>query len=285
MGTKTSAALNLIAGALLVQSAYPETAGILKDSFESGTIQTSIWNTSDTDGCSASVQTGKAADHTHYMRSTLTAKSGGGNYRCEQNAKGVGDDTPLNQDRYYGVSIRIPSATKNDAEAHDTLMQLHTQATMGGSCHYSIIWETNNSLKWHVHSCEGIGGPGATLLKTVEKDVWYRVCVNARWATDSSGRFRVWLNPTSENSNPILSFNGQTVPEVYNKPGKFKIGLYKPQWRTVRPPSNMVAMSPRSFDHDDVRVALNYADACGGASQSQPPDDPAPQPPNAVAVE
>ena len=86
-------ALILIAGALLVQSAYPQTASIRKDSFETGTIQSSIWNASDTDGCSASVQTGDAADGTHYLRSTLTAKAGGGNYRCELNAKGIGMQT------------------------------------------------------------------------------------------------------------------------------------------------------------------------------------------------
>ena len=39
--------LILIAGALLVQSAYPQTVSIRKDSFETGTIQTSIWNASD----------------------------------------------------------------------------------------------------------------------------------------------------------------------------------------------------------------------------------------------
>jgi hypothetical protein len=282
MHTKTSAALVSITGALLVQSAYPQAASVRKDSFETGTIQSSIWNQSATDGCSASVQSGNAADGTHYLRSTLSAKAGGGNYRCEQNAKAVGAGTQLNEDRYYGISIRIPSTTPNDVEAHDTLMQLHTQATMGGSCHYSIVWESNNSLKWHVHSCEGLGGPDATLLSTVQKDVWYRVCVNARWATDSSGRFRVWLDPKSEDSNPALSFNGQTVPESYNEPGKFKIGLYKAQWRTIRPPPNMTSMSPRSFDHDDVRVGLSFEEGCGAGSAVAVP---VPAPPVSVAVE
>jgi hypothetical protein len=84
-----------------------------------------------------------------------------------------------------------------------------------------------------------------------------------------------------------VNFNGQTVPEVYKNPGKFKIGLYKPQWRTIRPPSNMEAMSPRIFDHDDVRVGRSFGEACGGAAQSEPPvpDSPTPQPPNAIAVE
>jgi Polysaccharide lyase len=292
MREKTSPSLNyrcwrrrgflLVTGALLVQSAYSQTAGTVNDSFETGTIQSSIWHGTDDDGCSASVQTGDAADGTHYMRSTLTAMPGGGSYRCEQNAKELGLNTPLNEDRYYGLSLRIPSATLNDVEAHDTLMQLHTQATMGSSCHYSIIWGTNNSLKWHPHSCEGIGGSDVTLVRAVQKDVWYRVCLNARWATNSSGRFRVWLNPTSENSQPALNFNGQTVPEIYNQPGKFKIGLYKPQWRTVRPPSNMEAMSPRVFYHDDVRVGKSFAEACGGGS-SQP--IPIPEPPISVAVE
>lgn len=274
--------LVFISGALLVQSANSQLASIRKDSFETGTIQSTIWNASDTDGCSAAVKTGDAADGTYYMRSTLTATAGGGNYRCEQNAKGLDASTPLNEDRYYGFSIRIPSATLNDAMSHDTLMQLHTQSTLSNPCHYSVIWESDNSLRWHVHSCGEVGGPDATLVEAMRKDVWYRICVNANWSTGSSGRFRVWVNPASENSVPALSFSGQTVPAEYTMPGKFKIGLYKPKWRSVRPPSNMAAMSPRVFDHDDVRTGENFAETCIGTA-SQPMAIP--EPPTSMAVE
>src|SRR5687767_5746436 len=113
--------LILIAGALLVQSAYPQTLSIRKDSFETGTIQSSLWNVSDTDGCSTSVQTGDAADGKHYLRSTLTSKEGGGNYRCELNGTGIEKQGFDGITLYYGISYRIPAATPFDPEVGDTL--------------------------------------------------------------------------------------------------------------------------------------------------------------------
>ena len=104
------------------------------------------------------------------------------------------------------------------------------------------------------------------------KDTWVRVCKKAKWTTDNDGEIKVWVNPASESSTPVKSYSGQTLIDEYTNIVKFKIGIYKPTWRTIRPPSNMAAMSPRIFDHDDVRVGLSFADACGGGSdQPEPP--------------
>ncbi|MGH8241831.1 MAG: heparin lyase I family protein [Steroidobacteraceae bacterium] len=275
-------ALILIAGALLVQSAYPQIADIRKDSFETGAIQTSLWNASDTDGCSISVQTGGAAEGKHYMRSTLTSKEGGGNYRCELNGKGMGPSGFDGITLYYGISYRIPAATQYDAEVGDTLTQwFQNPNTGGGGCH-QVVQIKDKVLQWHNHNCGGVGGGDVTLLSPVPKDTWVRVCKKAKWTTNDDGEIKVWVNPTSESSSPVKSYSGQTLIDEYTQIVKFKIGNYKPTWRTVHPPPNMAAMSPRIFDIDDVRVGASFADACGAGSVAP---IPIPKPPISVAVE
>jgi hypothetical protein len=268
-----------------VQSAHPQNSEIRKDSFETGAIQSSLWNVSDTDGCTVSVHSGDAAEGKHYFRSTLSSKPGGGNYRCELNAKGLGEEGFDGITLYYGISYRIPAATPYDPEVEDNLTQwFQNPAIGGGGCHQVVLIK-NNALRWHNHNCPGAGGGSVTLLSPMPKDTWVRICKKAKWTTHDDGEIKVWVNPTSESSVPVKNYHGQTLIDEYTRIVKFKIGNYKPTWRTIRPPANMEAMSPRIFDLDDVRVASNFADACGGASQSHPPDDPAPQPPNAIAVE
>ena len=277
--------LILITGALLVQSAYPQTASIQKDSFESGTIQSSIWHASDTDGCSASVQTGDAADGTRYMRSSLTANPpNGGNFRCELNARGIDRDGKEGDTVYYGLSYRMPAATPYDPLTGDTLTQWHQQPLTEPKCH-QVIQLDNNVLKWHNHSCNGAGGGDVTLLSAMPKDTWVRVCLKAKWTTQSNGELKIWVNPSSEASATVKNFVGQTLIDGYTNLVKFKIGNYKTRWRTSNPPSNMAAMSPRIFDHDDVRVGLSFAEACGGGSDQSEPPIPIPGPPISVAVE
>jgi hypothetical protein len=274
--------LILIAGGLFLQSAYPQTASLPKDSFESGTIQSSIWQASDTEGCSASVKTGDAADGTHYMRSALTAKPGGGNYRCEQSAKGVGISAKPGVPYYYAMAFRVPSDFAYDSQSGETIMQLHHQPTSGSHSHHAVRINDRN-LEWKSHG--DAGGPTVNLAP-LARGQWTRVCVRAVWTTDDTGSLKVWLNPSSESSSPVFQWSGRTLPLNYTNVGKFKVGIYKPNWRTVNFPTPFnSATSPRIVEHDDVGVGLSFADACGGASQSQPPDDPAPQPPNAVAVE
>ena len=291
MREKTSAArgircrlrtLVLIAGALVVQSANPQTAAIRKDSFETGTIQTSIWNASDTDGCSVSVQTGDAADGKLYMRSTLMSKLGGGNYRCELNSKGLGQVGFDGITLYYGVSYRIPAATPYDPEVGDTLTQwFQNPNTGGGGCH-QVVQIKDKVLQWHNHNCGSVGGGDVTLLNPMPKDTWVRICKKAKWTTADDGEIKVWVNPTSESSTPVKSYSGQTLIDEYTEIVKFKIGNYKPTWRAVHPPANMAAMSPRIFDHDDVRVGRSFAEACGSGSVAPVP---IPKPPISVAVE
>lgn len=273
-------ALSFVAGAMLVQSAYPETAGIRKDGFESGTIQSALWNGSNTDGCNISVQTGSAAEGKYYMRSTLTSKEGGGNYRCELNGSGLGQEGYDGITLYYGISYRIPGATPYDPEVGDNLTQwFQNPNTGGGGCHQVVLLQ-NTALKWHNHNCGGVGGGDATLLSPMPKDTWVRVCKKAKWTTDNDGEIKVWVNPTSESSAPVKSYSGKTLIDEYTQIVKFKIGDYKPTWRAIHPPANMAAMSPRVFDHDDVRVARTFAEACGVGTQP-----PIPKPPVSVAVE
>ncbi len=280
--------LILITGALLVQSAYPETVGIRKDSFETGNIDYSIWNNSDTDGCSALVQTGEAADGNYYLRSTLTATEGGGNYRCELRLRGVttkdGGIIQEGDTVYYGVSYRVPAATLSDPLKVDTLTQWFQNPNIGGGGCHQVIQVADNVLRWHNHNCGTVGGSDVTLLSPVPKDKWIRVCKKAKWSTSNDGEIKVWVNPTSESNTPAKYFAGKTLIDDYTEVGMFKIGLYKPEWRTTRPPPNMMAMSPRIFEHDDVRMGRTFAEACGVSGEEQTLA-PVPAPPVSVVVE
>jgi hypothetical protein len=275
-------ALILVTGALLAQSAYSQTTTIRKDSFETGTIEPAIWNATDSDGCNVSVYAGAAAHGAHYLRSILTSKPGGGNYRCELNGSGMGQQGYDGITLYYGISYRIPAATAYDQEVGDTLTQwFQNPNTGGGGCH-QVVRVQNNVLQWHNHNCANVGGGDVNLLNPIPKDTWVRVCKKAKWTTDNDGEIKVWVNPTSESSTPMKTYSGKTLIDDYTQIVKFKIGNYKPTWRTVHPPANMAAMSPRIFDLDDVRVATSFADACG-IDNDEPM--PIPEPPVSVAVE
>lgn len=265
----------LVAGALVAEPAYQQAVTILGDSFEKGTIQSTLWNESSTNGCNPTVQSGDAAEGKYYLRSSLTANPpNGGNYRCEQNAIGLGTSTQLNTPYYYGMSVRVPSDFANDRDADDTIMQLHHQPTTNPNSHHMISIE-NNLWEWQAHA--DAGGPNATLAP-LAKAQWIRFCVRAVWIINSSGSLKVWVNPSSESSTPAFQWSGQTLPTAYTNIAKFKIGLYKTKWRTNNFPNPFnSATSPRVVEHDDVRVGLSFAAACGGRV--------APEPPSLIAVE
>lgn len=285
---RRSRALFLITGALLVQSAYPQTASIRKDSFETGVIDSSIWNNSDTEGCNAFVQTGDAADGNRYLRSTLTAKEGGGNYRCELRLRGVttkdGGEVQEGDTVYYGVTYRVPASTLSDPLRVDTLTQWFQNPNIGGGGCHQVIQVADNVMRWHNHNCGSVGGSDATLLSPYPKDTWIRVCKKAKWSTGSDGEIKVWVNPTSEANTPAKSYTGKTLIDDYTEVGMFKIGIYKTGWRTTSPPPNMAAMSPRIFEHDDIRLGRTFAEACGVSGDEQVPS-PVPTPPTSVVVE
>jgi Polysaccharide lyase len=282
-------ALTMIASAWIVPAAYPQSLSIRHDSFESGTILSAIWHPADTGGCNAAVQADKASDGTHYLRSTLTAAPDGGNYRCELRVRDI--DDPANgfikegDTVYYGISYRIPAATAYDPMVGDTLTQWFQNPDIGGGGCHQVIKLQNNVMLWHNHNCGGVGGPDVNLITSVPKDTWIRICQKAKWTTHNDGEIKVWVNPASENSTPAKSYSGRTLIDGWTALGRFKIGLYKPEWRTTRPPSNMTAMSPRIFEHDDIRVGKSFADACGGGSDPSEPPNAIPNPPISVAVE
>ena len=183
------------------------------------------------------------------MRSTLTSKPDGGNYRCELNGKGMGLQGFDGITLYYGISYRIPAATPYDPEVGDNLTQWFQNPNIGGGgCHQTVLVQ-NNVLGWHSHNCGGAGGGDVNLLSPMPKDTWVRICKKAKWTTHDDGEIKIWVNPASESSTPLKSYSGQTLIDEYTEIVKFKIGNYKPTWRTIRPPANMAAMSPRIFDH------------------------------------
>ena len=117
-------------------------------------------------------------------------------------------------------------------------------------------------MQWHNHNCGSVGGDDVTLINPIPKDTWVRVCKKAKWTTQSNGELKIWVNPSSEASTPVKNYRGPTLIPQYTEIVMFKIGLYKTMWRTDNPPTNMAAMSPRIFDHDDVRVGRTFAEAC-----------------------
>lgn len=264
----------LIAGALVAEPAYPQAVTALVDGFETGTIQSTLWNESSTGGCSATVPSGGASEGTYYLRSTLTANPPtGGNYRCEQNARGVGENTPVPSTRYYHFALRVPSNFANDNDAGDTVMQLHYGAGSGG--HYAIKI-VNTSVMWVAN---GISGGSSGSLGALVKGQWVEWCTRVDWRNNNTGLIKVWRNPSAETDTPTFQQNNITTVPTGLQAGKFKIGLYKSVWRTNNFPNPFnSATSPRVVEHDDVRMGLTFAEACGGGTIG-------PEPPSSVTVE
>lgn len=278
-GMKSAAAVLGACLALVAKPAYQQAASgaVLDDSFETGTVQSSLWNESKTAGCVYTVPSGGAAEGSRFLRSTLTVAAGPspGNYRCELNARGVGERTQLGVPYYYHLALRVPSNAATDP-AGELIMQLHQGA--GAHAHHGIIVK-GTSVIWQSNSHAGTGGPGAD-LGPLQKGVWNRWCIRAVWTLNSSGSLKVWSNPSSESDTPKFQWTGQTLSPTFVNAGKFKVGLYKFVWRGPNFPDPFdPAVSPRVIEHDEVRAGLSFADACGGSSS------PRPEPPSLVAVE
>lgn len=254
---------------------------IFSDEFDSGSVPNSqFWgdstNVAGTGSCTRTVTGG-------YHKIVLVANptgndKGGGSYRCESPIKVflAGDTTDgidglieAGDTVYYGFAIRMPSATAYDSVKGDTLNQIFQNIGNGDGCHEAIVIE-NNQIKWKTQDCVRTQSQ-LTILSPLAKDTWVNICQVYKWEQNGTGFHKLWVNPSSEASTPVINYSGQTLmndiagtpdPEPYYV-GKFKIGDYKTGWRTSQTAANQEAMSPREFHHGYVRIADNFEAACG----------------------
>lgn len=243
---------------------------------------------SNSDCTMQTLTTGGAARGSRFMRFTL-ASSGptDKSYRCElgeRKAAGSKSAADLPLTLYYGMSFRIPTSVPFDPETQENFQQFHIDPVFaaggGGVCHLTAQMNPSatGEMIWGTHGCNngGAGGGEVNLLVPPTRGVWYRYCQKITWTEAASGVWKVWINPTSESSVPLKNYTGRTLETTWDAdldqggepipdspmPPKNQYGIYKPVWRMIHPPTNVVAMSPRMVDLDDIRIGVSYAEAC-----------------------
>ncbi len=172
-----------------------------------------------------------------------------------------------NKNRWYGLSIYLPSANWATGKDWEILTQFWSQYDPGEGGHnppvslfvqngryvVKIRWDKD---KFHVNGQED--GNKTYDLGPVEKDKWLDFVYHINWSYGSDGVVEVW-----KNGQKVVDHRG---PNSYNDPGVpyFKFGIYK---------TNFIdgSISNRIAYIDEVRVGnenATYNDVAPTASSS-----------------
>ncbi|KAK4067271.1 CAZyme family PL20 [Trichoderma aggressivum f. europaeum] len=165
---------------------------------------------------------------------------------------------------FYGFMFRLSSAWEFEQQSYNIAQFIADRP--GAGCDdddwmpSSLIWIQGNQLNSRIVSgnyrypdCKRpITGTGN--LATVSAGVWHKVIIQAKWASDSSGYYKMW-------------FDGNKVYEHYNIATTtnddyqfaFRVGLYANGWHDNN--HQMVGNQGfRQIWYDEVAVGTTFAD-------------------------
>lgn len=149
------------------------------------------------------------------------------------------DSDPLNQDRWYGLSMYLVDWLDDDAP--ESVFQWHPDNTVGTSS--MALWTIGGRFSYVTSNDNN--STSATNVYTdigpVVSNQWVDFVIHIRWATDTTGLLQVWMNGI----RVINRINVKTAATT----SYFKLGINKFGWLTQ--PSTV---TQRVFYFDEVRI-------------------------------
>jgi hypothetical protein len=123
--------------------------------------------------------------------------------------------TPAGTTYWYGWSIYVPMDYQNIFPTKVALGQFHQDKS-------HPVWMFQNSVGGY-HLDDQVFGSTRRYYPLINKDnfkgKWHRIEVNAKWAKNSDGFFKVWVNGVQK-----VDYKGQTMTANANF---FKYGVYR----------------------------------------------------------
>jgi hypothetical protein len=191
------------------------------------------------------------------------------------------DTTVTNYERWYGMSVYFGSGYPEMYEGDDGFIEFKRDNTdtippmvlsYHGKCNGMGRYPTGTYLTVirHIETPDSVGSPSHIYINplwAVSRNAWNDIVIRVKWANDTTGRIRIWLN-----GRYVYGYNGVTA----YVPGVLKIGSNYYNW------SNKWKMpttaQTREIFIDEFRIATT-----AGAYLDVFPDsnDPAPGPTSA----
>jgi len=196
--------------------------------------------------------------HQLYKSDPLTS----GSKRCETSSiklrqRRINSNTTM----FYGMSIQLDEGFQFDGPWCDILVQWKGF----GSHPFLSIQQKHTGLYLRVNShpsetfvptrdTASLVKSGHVLTETVEKGVWYDFIFHVVWdyKTDGVGMLEVEMKKASDED--YIQVVKAVGPNMYNKTGYLKWGIYKPNWK--REDYNGGA-TERLIYHDNVRIGTS----------------------------
>ncbi|KKP00145.1 hypothetical protein THAR02_07765 [Trichoderma harzianum] len=165
---------------------------------------------------------------------------------------------------FYGFMFRLSSAWEFDQQTYNIAQFIAYRP--GAGCDdddwmpSSLIWIEGNQLNSRIVSGNykkpdcGRSFTGTGNIATVSAGVWHKVIIQAKWASDSSGYYKMW-------------FDGNKVYEHYNIATTtnddyefaFRVGLYANGWHDNN--HQMVGNQGfRQIWYDEIAVGTTFKD-------------------------
>jgi hypothetical protein len=223
----------LAANAVFVQTA-PRQNLLLETTFE-GADYLSGWY-SDQNCCAYSVQQTveqiKAGSNALRMEVRSTDPPNSGSIRTEIAI----DSDPMNQDRWYGLSMYLKDWVDDDAG--ESVFHWHTDTTTGFP---SMELLTNGGRFTYLTNNTGTPSNSVyTDIGPVISNQWVDFVIRIRWATDTTGVMQVW-----KNGNLVINRTGVKTATVTSY---FELGINKFGWG-----AQTSAVTQRILYFDEVR--------------------------------
>ncbi len=147
------------------------------------------------------------------------------------------DADPLDQDRWYGLSLCLKDWT--DDPAPESVFQWHPDNATG-SASMSLL-ATGGRFTFSTNNTGGTSDNEYVDLGSVVSNKWMDFVIHIRWATDTTGLLQVWMN-----GSLVIDRSGVKTAAIQSY---FKLGINKFGWGNQ--PS---AVTQRIVYYDEVRI-------------------------------
>ncbi|KAH8886433.1 hypothetical protein GQ53DRAFT_750697 [Thozetella sp. PMI_491] len=164
---------------------------------------------------------------------------------------------------FYGFMFRLSETWEYDSQSYNLAQFISDR--VGAGCDdddwmpSSMLWIQNDQLmsrtvSGHYKQPDCSRNITSTKpLATVPRGVWNKVIIQARWASDTSGFYKIWFNGTK-----VVEWYNVATTTLDDFEFEFRVGLYANGWHDNK---QMIGNQPfRQVWYDEVAIGTTFAD-------------------------
>lgn len=176
---------------------------------------------------------------------------------------------------FYGFTFRLQSDWQFQSQSYN-LAQFIADFSDTGCDDYmptSMVWLVGNQLTTRVKNGTACAQHTTVFnnLATVSAGVWHKIIIQAKWASDGTGFYKLWFD-----GSKVLERYGLSTTVADDRPFQFRVGLYANGWHDSG--SLQGTQGTRSIWVDEIAIGTSFADVDPDravATEPAVPADPA----------